>query len=73
LRALTQKLGIYATLLKTYLDISGEFDFIKAKAKLAIYIGGNFTLVNDRAHIQLVNAYHPLLLLYNQRTTSPLP
>ena len=71
LRALTQKLGIYATLLKTYLDISGEFDFIKAKAKLAIDIGGNFPLVNDRAHIQLVNAYHPLLLLYNTKNNKP--
>ncbi len=67
LRALTQQLSVYASLLKTYHDISGEFDFIKAKAKLAIDIGGNFPLLKDRAHVQLINAYHPLLFLYNKK------
>ena len=36
LRKLTQQLSVYASLLKTYHDIAGEFDFINAKAKLAI-------------------------------------
>ena len=75
LRALTQQLSIYAALLKTYHDIAGEFDFIKAKAKLAIDIGGNFPLLKDKAHVKLVNAYHPLLLLYNKKvgkTTIPV-
>lgn len=67
LRELTQKVGVYASLLKAYLDISGEFDFIRAKARLAIDIGGNYPKVRDRAHIGLINAYHPLLLLYNNR------
>ncbi len=67
LRELTQKVGAYAALLKTYLTISGEFDFIRAKARLAIDIGGNYPMVKDRAHIGLINAYHPLLLLYNNR------
>jgi DNA mismatch repair protein MutS2 len=68
LRDLTAKLSVYAPLLKGYYDILGEYDFIRAKAKLAIDVNGNFPLVSDKAHIHLVNAYHPLLYLYNQRS-----
>ena len=71
LRMLTEKLSIYASLLKIYHDIAGEYDFIKAKAKLAIDIGGNYPLLKDRAHVQLINAYHPLLLLYNSKIGKP--
>ncbi len=71
LRTLTQQLSIYAALLKTYHDIAGEFDFIKAKARLAIDIGGNFPKLKDKAHVQLINAYHPLLLLYNKKIGKP--
>ena len=71
LRNLTQQLGVYAALLKSYHDISGEYDFIRAKAKLAIDINGNYPQIQDRAHLNLVNAYHPLLLLYNQKNSKP--
>jgi len=74
-RALTQKLSLYAPLLQTYLVINGEFDFIKAKAKWAIELNGNYPLIHDKAHINLIQAYHPLLLLYNKRnnkTTIPV-
>jgi DNA mismatch repair protein MutS2 len=67
LRQLTQNLSVYAPLLKSYHDMAGEFDFIRAKARLAIEIGGNYPLLLDKAHINLINAYHPLLLLYNQK------
>ncbi|MBS1732783.1 MAG: DNA mismatch repair protein MutS [Bacteroidetes bacterium] len=65
LRELTSKLSVYAPLLKSYLDMAGEFDFIRAKARLAIDIGGHYPMLKDRAFVQLINAYHPLLLLYN--------
>ena len=68
---LTKQLSIYAALLKTYYDIAGEFDFIKAKAILAIDIGGNLPQLKDRAHVQLIHAYHPLLLLYNKKIGKP--
>jgi DNA mismatch repair protein MutS2 len=71
LRLLTQKLSAYAPLLKTYHDVAGEYDFIKAKTKFAAEYGGNYPLVNDKAHVQLVNAYHPLLFLYNIKTNKP--
>jgi len=71
LRDLTKKLSIYAGLLKNYYDVAGEYDFIKAKARLAIAIGGNYPLLKDKAHVQLINAYHPLLLLYNSKLNKP--
>ncbi len=67
LRKLTQQLSVYAPLLNTYHDVAGEYDFINAKAKWAIATGGNFPQVFDKAHIHLINAYHPLLLVYNQK------
>jgi DNA mismatch repair protein MutS2 len=71
LRVLTQKLSVYASLLKLYHDIAGEFDFIRAKAKLAIDVGGNYPQLYDKAHVNLIQAYHPLLLLYNQNNKKP--
>lgn len=66
LRELTSKLGVYAPLLQAYLAIAGEFDFIRAKGKLALDVNGQFPNVTDKAHIELVDAYHPLLYLYNK-------
>lgn len=71
LRDLTAKLSAYSSLLTTYHIITGNYDFIRAKAKLAVEIKGEFPLVTDKAHVHLVQAYHPLLYLYNQKTNKP--
>jgi len=71
LRQLTEQLSVYAPLLKNYHDIACQYDFIRAKAKLAIDISGHYPMLVDKAHIQLINAYHPLLLLYNQKQNKP--
>ncbi|MBS1598302.1 MAG: DNA mismatch repair protein MutS [Bacteroidetes bacterium] len=71
LRELTGKLSAYASLLKTYHDINGEYDFIRAKARLALDVNGNFPLLHDKAHIRLSQAFHPLLYLYNQKQQKP--
>lgn len=71
LRTLTQKLSAYSDLLKGYHDIAGEYDFIRAKAKLAVDISGNYPMLKDSAHVNLIDAYHPLLLLYNQKNNKP--
>jgi DNA mismatch repair protein MutS2 len=68
LKDLTAKLSVYAPLLTTYLQMVGEFDFIKAKAKLAIDVNGELPNVVDKAHIDLKEAYHPLLFLYNKNS-----
>lgn len=67
LKELTSKLSVYAFLLKKYLDIVGEFDFISAKAKLAIDINGQLPNLSSKAHLQLIDSYHPLLLLHNKK------
>jgi len=66
LRALTEKLSIYAPLLQQYLAIAGEYDFINAKAKLALDMNGQLPELADKAHVHLIDAYHPLLYLYNK-------
>ncbi|MFT3824437.1 MAG: DNA mismatch repair protein MutS [Chitinophagaceae bacterium] len=67
LRELTGRLSVYASLLAVYHEVLGEYDFIRSKARLAIDMNGNYPLLNDRAHVHLVQAYHPLLYLYNQK------
>ncbi len=71
LRDLTARLSVHAALLKSYSDILGEFDFIYAKAKLATDVNGNYPLLADKAHVQLIQAYHPLLYLYNKKSQKP--
>lgn len=75
LRKLTADLKIYASLLSQYFKIAGEFDFVRARAKFAIEIGGNLPQVSEKPVVNLIQAYHPLLLLYNRRankSTIPL-
>ncbi len=71
LKKLTEQLSVFSSLLQGYYQMAGEFDFIRAKARLAIDIGGHYPVVVDKAHLKLVNAYHPLLLLYNQALHKP--
>ena len=71
LRVLTEQLSIYAPLLREYHTIMGEYDFIRAKAKFAIDIDGNFPQLHDKAIIDIIRAYHPLLLLYNRKAGKP--
>jgi DNA mismatch repair protein MutS2 len=75
LRELTGKLSVHAELLRAYHDILGEFDFIRAKAKLGTDVNGQFPMLSDKAQVNLKEAYHPLLFLYNKesgKTTIPV-
>lgn len=75
LRQLTASLQPYAALMQSYLDIIGEFDYIRAKAKLAVDMNAQMPNVVNKAHIELKKAYHPLLYLYNKlsgKETIPL-
>ena len=72
LRELTARLSVYTSLLVTYHNILGEYDFICAKGKLALDINGNYPLLHDKAYLHLIQAYHPLLYLYNQKNQKPV-
>jgi DNA mismatch repair protein MutS2 len=67
LRELTSRMSVHAPLLKQYMEILGEFDFIRAKAKLAQMMDAHLPQVKDSSGIHLVKASHPLLLLYNKK------
>jgi DNA mismatch repair protein MutS2 len=64
---LTSNLSVYAPLLNDYIGICGEFDFIRAKAKLAIDMDAGLPMVVDKSVLDLQKAYHPLLFLYNNK------
>ncbi len=66
LRVLTAKMSVYAPLLSNYLAVAGDYDFIRGKAKLALDMNGQFPNLVDKAHIHLIDAYHPLLFLYHK-------
>ena len=68
LRELTSKLSVYSSLLSNYHSISGEYDFIRAKAKFALDINAEFPIVEDKAIVHLEKAFHPLLYLYNKKS-----
>lgn len=72
LRELTQKLSSYSALLTDYHAILSEYDFIRAKAKLAVMLNASRPRINDRAHVHLISAYHPLLYLYNKNADKPV-
>ena len=72
LRDLTAKLSYQSPLLKQYMEVLGEFDFIRAKAKLAQQMDAHLPQLIDSSGIKLVKAYHPLLLLYNKKLNKPV-
>ena len=74
-RELTATLSVYAPLLQQYYRVVGEYDFIRAKAKLALDMNAQMPVVQDKAQFNLIQAYHPLLFLYNKsaaKKTIPL-
>ncbi len=71
LRELTKDLSGYELLLSAWHAVLGEYDFIRGKAKLAMDMKGEYPIVTDKSHIHLVQAYHPLLFLYNQKLNKP--
>jgi DNA mismatch repair protein MutS2 len=72
MRTLTAELSVYAPVLKNYHDILGEFDFIRAKARLALDMNASLPQLKDRSGIELIKAYHPLLYLYNRKSGKPV-
>jgi DNA mismatch repair protein MutS2 len=69
LRDLTRRLSSYAGLLTTYHAIVGEYDFTRAKASFALDMGGEYPVISEKAQVHLVKAFHPLLFLYNKKTS----
>lgn len=71
LKAMTSALSGYSGLLNSYHEILGTFDFIRGKAKLALDMDANYPMLLPHAQLNLIQAYHPLLLLYNRKNQKP--
>ena len=72
LRNLTAALSGYAPQLKAWHQVLGEYDFIRAKARLARDLDAYRPQLQDRSGIRLIRAYHPLLWHYNKKTGKPV-
>ena len=71
LQQLTKHLSVHAGLLSLYHSIVGEYDFIRAKAIFAGEYKGEYPAITDKAEVKLIEAYHPLLYLYNRKVQKP--
>lgn len=74
LRELTSSLRKYYSLLMQYMEALSEFDFTRAKALFAISGDAHFPHLVNKPIIELINAKHPLLYVYNKenkKTTIP--
>jgi len=71
LQQLTTRMRAYHPLLSIYHRLIGEYDFIRAKAKLALDYNGNLPSLQDKPMLHLRNATHPLLFIYNEKSGKP--
>jgi DNA mismatch repair protein MutS2 len=68
----TASLSGYQPLLESYYHLVGLYDFIRAKALLAIDLNANLPRLSPHPGIALVKAYHPLLYLHNKHSGKPI-
>jgi DNA mismatch repair protein MutS2 len=67
LKQLTEFVRPFAPLLNDYQSFLTELDVISAKAKYANDIKGILPEINDKKTLRLMDAYHPLLYVSNQK------
>ena len=68
LKELSTTLRPYTPQLASYLEVIIKYDVIQAKAQLARQYDGVRPKLRTAAHLQLKEAYHPLLFLKNKNT-----
>ncbi len=75
LQQATRDTAVYAPQLETYFQLTGIYDYIRAKALLAIDMNAAMPRLSAHPGLQFIKAYHPLLYLKNKhgnKTTIPL-
>lgn len=63
LKELTNSLRLNLPALQTAVNLLGELDFIRAKAKLALELNADFPLLADRQVVRWMKARHPILFM----------
>ena len=69
---LTKDLSEFVPQLESYFKLCGIYDYIRAKALLAIDMNANMPRLSPHPSIELIKAYHPLLYLRNKQTNKPI-
>ena len=64
----TKDLSVFGPLLEGYYQLCGIYDYIRAKALLAIDMDAGMPRLSPHPGLNLVKAYHPLLLLRNKQS-----
>lgn len=67
----TVAVSAYHPLLEGYYHLCGIFDFIRAKALLAIEMNAEMPRLNPHPAVHLIKAVHPLLYLHNKQHNKP--
>ncbi|HTM66539.1 MAG TPA: hypothetical protein VL093_09480 [Flavipsychrobacter sp.] len=67
----TATLSQYQPQLEGYYHLAGLYDFIRAKALLAVDMNAQMPQLSPHPGLHLVKAYHPLLLLHNIHANKP--
>ena len=64
----TKDLSVYAPQLEAWYHVCGIYDYIRAKAILAVDMNASMPRISPHPGVQLVKAFHPLLLLRNRNS-----
>ncbi len=72
LQALTKEIAGHFHLIKSYQRILTDLDFIHAKARLAIEMGGVLPGIKKETGMELIDALHPLLWRTNKALGKPV-
>jgi DNA mismatch repair protein MutS2 len=66
LQALTKEIALFLPLIQAYQAILTELDFINAKTRLALELNCVLPGIENDTHIEIINAYHPILWKANK-------
>ncbi|MBL7828647.1 MAG: Smr/MutS family protein [Saprospiraceae bacterium] len=66
LRQLSDTIRPYSTLIGSYLETLVHFDFVQAKARLAVSMRAGMPILKEKPIISIKKGYHPLLYLKNK-------
>jgi DNA mismatch repair protein MutS2 len=66
LQALTKEIALFLPLIQAYQSILTELDFINAKTRLALELNCVLPGIENDTHIEIINAYHPILWKANK-------
>lgn len=68
LKETTATLHPYHELISEYYKTCIAYDFIEAKAQLALVLNAELPIISPHPEVNIVKGFHPILLLHNQKT-----